>query len=424
MKKTNSIKSYNRSLFTLLTGSIAAQALPIIASPALTRIYSPEDIGILAIYVSIITIIGSIITGKYEIAIINEEKEEDSITLLLVSFIFLIIMSVMYAILIIIFHHSLIKLLGIPELSLWLYLSPVVVFFIGLFNILTHVNIRKENYKIISQSTFYKSAIAVTIQLLFGLINSSVNILVSGQFFSYMISNINLAKSILVDRIKIRRTRTSDIWHLMKQNKKFPLYTAPGIFVNGFSQNVNNFYISFSFNTTQLGYYSMVQRTLGLPLTIMSSAFSQIFMKEANKEKAEVGKCLNTFIYTFKRLCIISIILFIIVYLIIDSVVIFAFGEKWILVAQYIKILSPLFAIKFVSSTLSVIMNICNKQKEFFAINVLVFLVTFSTIMLSYYINSSFVELLIYQNVTLSLVYSCLLIRYYFVAKKTNEVLR
>ncbi len=44
---------FTRNVLTLMTGTTIAQAIPIAISPILTRIYTPQDFGVYALFVSI-----------------------------------------------------------------------------------------------------------------------------------------------------------------------------------------------------------------------------------------------------------------------------------------------------------------------------------------------------------------------------------
>ncbi|QLK87927.1 hypothetical protein E3U36_07160 [Arsenophonus endosymbiont of Aphis craccivora] len=65
---------FARNVVTLMTGTTIAQAIPIAISPLLTRIYTPKDFGVLALFISIIAILGSIANARYELAIMLPEK--------------------------------------------------------------------------------------------------------------------------------------------------------------------------------------------------------------------------------------------------------------------------------------------------------------------------------------------------------------
>jgi O-antigen/teichoic acid export membrane protein len=51
---------YGKNIATLAAGTAIGQSIATLASPVLTRLYSPSDFGVFAVYASIIGIIGSV----------------------------------------------------------------------------------------------------------------------------------------------------------------------------------------------------------------------------------------------------------------------------------------------------------------------------------------------------------------------------
>ena len=49
---------FNKHVLILLTGTTVAQSIPVAISPLLTRIYTPEDFGLFALFVAITAIFG------------------------------------------------------------------------------------------------------------------------------------------------------------------------------------------------------------------------------------------------------------------------------------------------------------------------------------------------------------------------------
>ena len=60
IKKLNNCSSFTKNVLTLMTGTTVAQAIPIAISPILTRIYTPSDFGLLALFIAITAIFGNI----------------------------------------------------------------------------------------------------------------------------------------------------------------------------------------------------------------------------------------------------------------------------------------------------------------------------------------------------------------------------
>src|SRR5690606_7842279 len=74
-----------RGASVLAAGTAAGQALILLAMPLVTRLYSPEDFGVLAVYASILALLVVVITLKFETAIVLAESDETAAQLLLLS---------------------------------------------------------------------------------------------------------------------------------------------------------------------------------------------------------------------------------------------------------------------------------------------------------------------------------------------------
>ena len=69
-------------ILKLVSGTAFAQIITILASPILTRLYSPEAFGFLAIFISITSIVGVIACMRYELAIMLPKSDEKAANLL------------------------------------------------------------------------------------------------------------------------------------------------------------------------------------------------------------------------------------------------------------------------------------------------------------------------------------------------------
>ena len=147
---------FERNLLTLMTGSIVAQALPVAISPILTRLYSPEDFGIFALYMSCATIISILATGRYELAIMLPSNDIDALNLTALSAIISLFVSIICLIIIHFFHEQILNLLGNEEISQWLYVIPITVFLTGIYQSLNYWMNRKKHYANLSSNRMIK----------------------------------------------------------------------------------------------------------------------------------------------------------------------------------------------------------------------------------------------------------------------------
>ena len=86
-RKIKNRSEFSNNVITLMTGSTLSYVIPILVSPILTRIYTPDDFGLYAIFLAIISIIGSIVGGRYELAIMLPGNDDDSASIVIICMI-------------------------------------------------------------------------------------------------------------------------------------------------------------------------------------------------------------------------------------------------------------------------------------------------------------------------------------------------
>ena len=409
---------FSRNVLTLMTGTTIAQAIPIAISPILTRIYTPEDFGVFALFIAITSIFGSIANGRYELAIMLPKKDEDAINIFALGFIITCVISLLLLLIIVLFNDDITILLKNKDIGVWLYFIPITVFFTGLWNILNYYNNRKKQYKDLAKATIIKSITTAIIQLSVGFIKQGAIGLISGQIISQFFANTKLLKNILKDKILISRISKVKIIALAKKYKDFPKYSLGGTLANILSVQAINILISIFYNSATLGFYSLVQRVLGMPSVLIGSSIGQVFFQQAIKEKQKTGRTIKSFNYTVKKLFMIGVPSFTILFFIIEDLFALVFGEEWRVAGKYAKILIPLFALKFVSSTVSVLLTIWEKQKLTFYIDI--FLLIINLILILFLHN--FTNYLIVYTIFMSLNYILFLLYFIYLSKGVSNV--
>src|SRR5690554_6729775 len=139
--------SFIRNVVTLMTGTTFAQALMILVAPILTRLYSPEDFGVFALYTSILGIIAVVACWRYELAIVLPEKDEDAANLLVLSICICFGMAVLTLILVALFRNPLASLFGVPKLAPWLWFMPLSLIATGLFQAFNYWSTRRRQFR-------------------------------------------------------------------------------------------------------------------------------------------------------------------------------------------------------------------------------------------------------------------------------------
>ena len=172
---------FTRNVLTLMTGTTVAQIIPIAISPILTRIYMPEDFGLLALYLAISGVISVAATGRYEMAIILPKENSIAIQLILIS-VSILIIFVLGSVLFTTVGYF---IYGYNPIYLTI---PIMVAFLGTNNALDKFNNRIKNYKMMSYQRITKTSAESVVNILCGTIFSLKQGLILGSIIGNLSS--------------------------------------------------------------------------------------------------------------------------------------------------------------------------------------------------------------------------------------------
>ena len=96
------MSNFISNVLKLVSGSVTAQILGILLVPLITRIYSPDDLGIFQIFLSVSGILVIFSTFSYQFAIMLPKTEEDSANVAFLCAILVTFISLLTAVVVII----------------------------------------------------------------------------------------------------------------------------------------------------------------------------------------------------------------------------------------------------------------------------------------------------------------------------------
>lgn len=386
-----------------MTGTTIAQAIPVVISPILTRIYSPEDFGVLALFISATTIIGSVINGRYELAIMLPEKDDDARALLGLCVMISATVSFLLLMLILPFHSSIVEKLNNPDISMWLYFIPLVVFLIGVFNALNYYYSRKKRFNKIAKANVTKSVGLAGGQLLFPIIRDGAFGLILGRVVSVFVAPLYLFfKTKNNDVIIFKREK---IISAAKRYIDFPKYAMWAGLFNNLALYFNNLLIPIVYSTSILGFFAIVFRVLAMPFTLIGSSVGQVFFKELSDVKNAHQDARKVVWKITKKMSLLSLLGFGFLFFIAEDLFAFVFGETWRVSGVYAKYLLPMFMLKFIVSPLTNTHSVFEKQKSSFILQLLMFILSVGSIFIAHIKGMSFESFLILFSLTMTLFY-------------------
>ena len=358
---------FSRNVLTLMTGTAISQAIPIAISPILTRIYSPEDFGILALYMSIASLLSVIVTGRYEMAIMLPTKESDAFNIVILSLLITIFISLVSFVIIFVFNNEITLLLNSPQISNWLYFIPITVFLTGLYQSFNYWINKRKQYILLSKSKVSQSIVTSASNVAFGISGYTYGGLILGGLLGQLISTYILSWSIWKNDVHFfRQIKKLKIIALAKKYKKFPLINSLHAFVNVLKENVVNIFIAINYTQSTLGYYYFMLRIMKLPSGLLGSSIAQVFYREATDRYNKDKNIKELVMKLIKKLILISFIPIVLLYLFSEDIFRIVFGTEWEIAGIYAKAISPYIFFHFIASPLGMIPLIVNKQEKAF----------------------------------------------------------
>ncbi|HDF8345071.1 TPA: type 8 capsular polysaccharide synthesis protein Cap8K [Staphylococcus aureus] len=395
--------------FLMILSSGIAQVILIITTPIITRLYSPTEFGEFTIFSNIAMILIPIINARYDLLIVNTKNDRSANILSQISFLISLLI--------------LLILIPIFAISAWLYPNfildfifiIIMLFLVSLTNIFTNYLNKERKYKVLSLINVFRAGSMALLQIIFGLLALGSLGLIIGFSLSY-IAGITLGYKTFKKHFNIVRDK-EETKALFLENKNQLVYSTPSILLNSLSFSVVVFFIGILYTNTEVGIYGMAIRVLGIPVTIISLGLSKIFMQQANDYYIEHGNFRNLLLKFSSILVIVSIILYVPLYLFSEELVNILLGHSWVDAITVIKIVIPLFVIRLIVSTVSLSVIVLQKQQLELILQALFLIGTTVTFVISKMLNLTFLNFVSINTVVLIVSHMIFFIALYYFAK-------
>ncbi len=404
---------FRKNVLILMTGTTIAQAIPIAISPILTRIYTPEDFGVFALYMAIVSILVVFTTGQYDLAIMLPKNEKNTINIVRLSLVINTIFSTSIFIIIFIFFDFFQSLLGEKSLGKFLYFIPLSVFLIGCYQTFNYWLNRKKQYKTLSTNKVIQSLTSSTSSITFGIQDFGKDGLIISQLLAQAVVVALLIKKIKMSFL-FQSFEKLKILALAKRYIKFPKITMMQSFFSNTTAELPVIIISSFFALKDAGFYSLAQRVVASPISIISSSFFQVFYQsfttEKNKQKFYKMK--------FIKINVMLLPPFILLWFFLEPLFGFIFGEEWVVASLYSQILLPLLYMKLLSNLFTTTTYLYyERQIENFILSIIITLTAIASLFLGVLIGN-IVFGLIAMSISTCLVIKFKLYRLYEFVKK------
>tara|TARA_R110001592_G_scaffold362857_1_gene678557 strand:- start:6289 stop:7572 length:1284 start_codon:yes stop_codon:yes gene_type:complete len=385
--KTNVFKDIS----ILAGGNTLAQLIGVLISPILSRLYSPNDFGVvgsLLAFTGIVSLLGAL---KYDLAIIIERDNKKSKALLDLNIIIIVLVTIITSVGLFTSPYWLSYLDDKKELTALLPYGAIVIFFSALFNTYYNRLNRDKDYKKMAISQIIRRTTISLTQVIVGLFFASAFGLLLGNILGVVIPVLLLfvtKKSFSI----YNHSSFLELRSIAKKYYKFALYTTPQSFINLLSAQMPIFVFGYFFSIEIVGVYFFTLKIVQVPATFIGLSFRQVFYQKAAQMREDLNGLKILYLKFTALLGSIMIIPMLLFFLFGESLFVILFGKEWALAGVFAGWMFLWYGSNVIAGPARSLYLVFEMQKRVFVLDSILFIFRLvSLILLSKYYASEIV---------------------------------
>lgn len=380
---------FSKSVSMLMGGTIIIQLVQLMATPVLTRLYTPDSFGISASFLSTVTLLSIISCLSYDHAIPIPGDEKEAIGLVRLCFSLLSIMVFIFTLLMFFLGDYFLIKFDLHNLIAYKYILIVAVFLTGAFQIFNSFAIRERQFKKLSAINVYKGLALIIVQISASSLNALG--LIAGYVISSFIGIFNLRK-IYKGKVRLEekvkpKTVLLTMRAVLKKYRKFPFYNMPNTMLNSVGRELPVILLTVFFSPAIAGFFFLANKITQQPISLVGGAIANVVKGNVPLVHRD-GNLGLFFVEINKQLMRIFFIPLAILGAVFPSIFIFIFGQEWKEAGLISTILIPWVMMIALVNPISTIPQVLAKQEVALYFEILLLFLRAGGFLLGVYLES------------------------------------
>jgi O-antigen/teichoic acid export membrane protein len=353
---------FARQVAVLAGGTAIAHLLTIGTLPLLTRLYTPEEFGVLGIFVAFLSIIGVVANWRYEIAIPLPQSDERAANLATVALAAGLTTTIAVGILVFFVGSHLAGMTKFAGVAEYLWLLPFGIFFTAAYAVFQYWATRRKAFPRIARTRVEQAVGGVSTQLVAGFLGFGTIGLILGQVINNGSGFIGLAwRAYREDRALLPAVRLTEMKSVALEYNRFPKFSVIESLANMSAVQVPLILIGSLAASTEVGFLMLGMRLMQAPVGLIGSSISQVFFSQAvdahrRDELPElVTKSLSALLKTGVGPLIFAGI-------VAPSIFGYIFGKEWQRAGELVAWMTPWFVLQFLAQPVSMTLHVTSRQ--------------------------------------------------------------
>lgn len=357
---------FAQKLTLLVGGSALAQLISIGSLPFVTRLYSPREFGIIAIFLSFFGYWASNLSLRYDHAIIVADDDSESHLILRIATVNVVVMSLVGSLILCLMQRG--NVLDYGVLPVWTpILSAFIFLFFGLFSVFRSWALRAGLIRQISQASLYRSSVNALSRVSLGLADWGV----LGLFIAELLSAIASVPNLY--QLTVSHYAYSKPFHAgpltlvqtAKKYSKFVLIDAPSTWVDALAFSLPVPIVAFLYGPESAGFFALSRTLVAAPNSQIGAAVADLFQVELAKsiQVGDLSRAKRLFHKLLIRLLLIGFAPLLLFMTLAPWLMPVVFGSKWVEAGKIVAVIAPWFYVALVISPLSRATSVLQAQE-------------------------------------------------------------
>jgi O-antigen/teichoic acid export membrane protein len=375
--------------------------------------------GMLASWLAIVNILGTIATGCYDQAIVLPEEDKQAVDIVFLGCCIAVIVGIGITIACIFLKDYLVSWLKLDGISpFWFYCLGFTVILLGIEHVFTRFSIRNKHFKILASTQVIQQTGTNGIKIYAGFQHIGAGGLFISTIFGQIIRSVcliwNEKKRFLNKNWTLEFSRIKEA---ASRYKKFPIFSIWGQFFNVASVQIPIVIFSILFSTEVVGYYSLGHRILSLPMALIGQSVGNVFLERAAKARENEEELKRITLDIYKKLLFIGTLGLSFITFYGSWIFSFVFGAAWKEAGVYAQFISIWIVFQLSVSPISSIFYVLERQGESLFWQVIQFLSRFSVVLLFFFIGENIITIVAMYAIISAVYYLFLALRVLILVK-------
>jgi len=280
------VKRGMRDVMQLMTGTAAGQAIGFLAAPLLSRLYTPDDFGVVGVFLSVATVLGVVAALRLELAVVVPKADEDAQHVMAAAMLVVAGVVIGTTLAVLFAGAAASRALGAPALVQLLGILPFYVGSLGTFQVFNYWSTRVGKFGRLASAQVTRGVVGAAGQIGSGAAHLGAPGMLAGQVAGQVAGTlVLLGRSARAGRLDLRAPVSfARSGKVLREYADFIVYGAPQSLLNAIGQGLPAIVLTATFGAGAAGQYLLARRVVTAPSNLLGQSLRQVIYPHLSRQ--------------------------------------------------------------------------------------------------------------------------------------------